>query len=710
MDIAQAIEDIKLFCDPFTEVAQKPVTGKKRIILTRNGKELTYDIDVATGKISAKHRKAEYKNIKGLMASSEFSDIKRFAETQKRFFSQAKEKAIIDSEINFDGKSILAKDLDESIIPASGKVTLVLLDGPAGIGKTFQITQLAKAQSNKFILDNISPPVLHISSSGRRLSNFRDVLAATTQEMGASFTGRHVPMLVRYGLLIAAIDGFDELVDADGYEDSWRALREFIEEIGDSGKVVLAARDTFLDEQELIERISTDKKNAIDLKLAHIKLATPEAATNYLANAKWSTSELESEITKDVFSHNSYALRPFFLSILKDSSGWSKVQSEGFRAFLVNNLIDREAKILARTLGSITSESVVPHLNSLFEEVSLEMASRENNLIETEHLAFLTEYCFGDLLDEGSKRKLTHKSGSISLLELSEFKEKRRFPHTEIQYYFLGKSLVTQLAKRAVPSELRRTILSAEHLEVFAEVFTSSEQTAKKAIDYLYSTISGDSSNDGLASNGGAMVLLGFAIGLIDRIDYIMVNDATFAGGTPKGILQEVTVSRLDICSADVSNVIFEQVKIGSLVVNSLTKFGSSIPQIDALEIRGESPRIERDPEAIAAFVQDHITESDPKEFRNHPAVNLLEKIARRSIRYCYLRDGGGDDDEGSFLLRDEQWSLVKTVLKAHDRVEIKKGKPMHGRPAALIRIKRPIELLDFTVPETQEIISAIVK
>ena len=707
MSTTQAIEDIKLFCDPFTEIAQKPVAGKKRIILTRNGRELTFDIDVETGRISAKHKKAEYKDIRTLIASSEFSDIKRFAETQKRFFSQTKEKPLIESEISYSGNDILARDLDDNIKITEGKVTLVLLDGPAGVGKTFQITELAKAQYKKFLSDNLSPPVLVISSSGRRLSNFKDVLAATTQEMGASFTGAHVPMLVRHGLLIAAIDGFDELVDADGYEDSWRALKDFIEEIGNSGKVILAARDTFLDEQELISRISAENKEAIDLKIAHIKLATIETATQYLSTSKWKAADLDQEITSDIFSNNSYALRPFFLSVLRDAGGWSNVNSEGFRSFLVNNLIDRESKILSKTFGTLKSEDVVPSLNSLFEEVSLEMASRENNLIEIDHLAFLTDYCFGELLDDNARRKLTHKAGSISLLETSDIKDKRKFPHTEVQYYFLGNALVAQLAKKTIPSVLRRTILSAEHLEVFAEVFTRAEQTAKKAMDYLHATINGDSSNDGLASNGGAMVLLGFAMGLSDRIDYLVVNDATFAGGSPVGVLQDVTISRLDVCGSDVSKVNFDKVKIGTLVANKFTLFGHSVPSIDALEVRGDNPRTERDPAEIDTFIRNHFANADIGKLREHPAVYLLEKVARRSVRYCYLRDG--DDDEGSFMLRDEHWPQVKSVLLAHDRMEVKKGKPMHGRPAALMRIKRPIELIDYNSLETLRIVEQLI-
>jgi hypothetical protein len=60
-------------------------------------------------------------------------------------------------------------------------------------------------------------------------------------------------------------------------------------------------------------------------------------------------------------------------------------------------------------------------------------------------------------------------------------------------------------------------------------------------------------------------------------------------------------------------------------------------------------------------------------------------------------------------MLRDEQWPHVKNILTKHDRIEVKKGKPMHGRPAALMRVKRPIELLDYTLPETLKIIEDII-
>lgn len=85
-----------------------------------------------------------------------------------------------------------------------------------------------------------------------------------------------------------------------------------------------------------------------------------------------------------------------------------------------------------------------------------------------------------------------------------------------------------------------------------------------------------------------------------------------------------------------------------------------------------------------------------------------MEKLARRSNRYCYIREEG--DDEGSFLLKDDRWPILKNILKKHNRIDIKVKKPMHGRPAPLFRIKNPMELLNHSLPETIKILDDILK
>ncbi|HBP1012163.1 TPA: hypothetical protein L5R05_006042 [Pseudomonas aeruginosa] len=709
MDIEKITKDILAFSDPFTDSKIKNPAGKRRVELTRNARELAFDIDKTSGRISSRHRKADYQNLKSLLASPEFCDIRRLADTQHRYYSRQEHSPEIPAEITINNKKIPAENLAEKISSIDGKISLTLLDGPAGVGKTHQIKQLAKKQAANFLSDNQSPPVLHISSGGRRLSNFPDVLAATTQEIGACFNGKQVPILVRHGLIIAAIDGFDELVDADGYEDSWRALQHFLNDVGDSGQIILAARDTFIDQQELLERINKENFENIKLELGHINLVSPDSAIEYLSKSPhWKPDDINSEITRDILSEGSYALRPFFLNVLRDAGGWEKVKDEGFRSYLVNSLILREAKIISSTLKGLDAQEVIPPLHHLFSEISLEMAIRENNLIDLEHLSFIMSYVFDGVTDDASIRKLSHKSGSTSLLEITNEKDKRKFPHSEIQYYFFAHAILEALAGKSTPSVLRRTILGNEQLEVFAEVFASKEKQAKDATTYLYSELNKDLTADSLSNNGSAITLLAFSLGLLNRLDYLTVNEATFAAGSPSGVLNDFSASRIDACGADLTDVTFEKTRITTLVIDEYTKFGKSYPQIDSLEIRGPNSRIERSPEIISSELSKHSIATSEKNYSENPAIKLLEKLARRSNRYCYIREEG--DDEGSFLLKDDRWPILKNILEKHNRIDIKVKKPMHGRPAPLFRIKNPMELLNHSLPETIKILDDILK
>ncbi|WP_175917585.1 hypothetical protein [Burkholderia pyrrocinia] len=703
-------QDVIAFADPFTEQKIKRVQGKNRIDLIRNGRDVIYELHPETGAVTAKHRERTYPNMRSLLASEEFANIAKFAETQRRLFDRKSKGLTIPSAIKLGDVTVTSNELAGRIVNESEKTVLILLDGPAGVGKTFQVEQLARVQASKCVLGAVVPPVLHISSQGRRLSNFRDVLAATTQEMGAAFGARQVSILVRHGLLIAAIDGFDELVDADGYEDAWLALKEFVDDVGGGGTIILAARDTFVEEQELLRRIER-ADGSVSLQMGHIQSVAPEEATQWLVRAcNWKAADIDADITADILYEGSYALRPFFLKSLGEAGGWVNVVDSGPRTFLADSLVWREAKLVAQQLGGVTANEIAPALTNLFQEIALEMAARETDSVEVDHLAFLTHYCFEGVLDDKAVRKLLHKAGSFALLEPTLTKGRRKFTHTELQYYFLGGALLRSLESRSIPMVLRRSAVGAEHLDVFAEVFANDEDKARRASEFLSSVVTSDISADSLATNGGAIAVLAFSLGLIGRLDYLTVIDAIFAGDAPEGEFAESTINRLDVSGSNISRIKFTNVNVGTLVVSSSTKFGESIPNLEVLEIRsGEGALIERDREKIREYISVRTFSDKLASYAHSPSVTLLERVARRAVRYFYLRQHG-DDDEGAFLLKDENWPNVKAILEVNNRIEIKKGRPMHGRPSPLIRVINPKGLLDYLDQDTQRIFDELLK
>jgi hypothetical protein len=195
------------------------------------------------------------------------------------------------------------------------------------------------------------------------------------------------------------------------------------------------------------------------------------------------------------------------------------------------------------------------------------------------------------------------------------------------------------------------------------------------------------------------------ALNRIERLDFADVLEASLGGLTPKGTISDSRFSRLDACGADMSELVFRSVGVDTLIVDESTVFGRDIPAISQLEVRTlGSEKVLRSPKAIEAWIG---TRERPNVRTDNPATRLLEKVARRSVRNFYLRLSG-DEDAGSALLKDPMWEVVSKVLQKHDRLEVHRARPMHGRPSPLIRVKNPIALLDDSDKDTVKIFSDV--
>lgn len=701
--IEQDVIDICTFADPFTETRSKAGPKGTNVEMVKNGRPLKLELK-ASGVVSEVGGRAlAFPSVNSLLASDRFANLGQLAATQLLAAKAMIVKNRIPTHVRIAKQSFDTVGLAEKLGRSSeGRLRLMLLDGPAGIGKTFQIQQLVTQQAARLQKGDPAAPILHVSSKGRRLSNLQDVLAAATQEMNAGFFAKHVPTLVRRGLLIVAIDGFDELVDADGYEDSWLALKRFVEDVRNGGSMLLAARDTFIEEQELLVRIARSR-DEIELVSGEVRGPSSTEALQWLSGSpSWKPAELQSDDATDLLREGSYALRPFFLRELWGIKSWSEMVESGPRTFLVNRLLNREAKLIAQQLGGTSAEKIQPALSSLLQEVALEMAERETDAAEVEHVAFLTQFCFEGLVDEASIRKLMHKSGSLALLELSIDKGYRKFPHSEVRHYFLAMSLLASLQSGSLPVLLRRYVLNTEELDVFAEVFLNSSEGSMVAAQYCATLLSSEASNDALAPNLSSLVTLFFSLGYLSRVDFAETVEATLAGGAPEGVISGSKFGRLDVTGADLSGVQFSAVDVATLVVDESTMVGGSYPTVSALEVRtldGNST-IRGQKEILEWFT----TRKRAASSGENRAARLLEKVARTSIRQFYLR-ATGDEDTGSALMSDSLWPLVSKVLSKHGRLEVHRAKPMHGRPSPLIRIKNPMALLDSNDKETRRIL-----
>ena len=192
------------------------------------------------------------------------------------------------------------------------------------------------------------------ASPGRRLAGLNDALAQSIQLLRAKFTYDQTPVLIRHNLLQIAVDGFDELVDPEGYKDAWFALRDYFDDVSAGGPIVLRRKRYIFDQQSFLDQISASNRN---LTLVHVRLqpSTPSTARAWLRDKGWSEKDIKNPYTNTVLRARVLCSWAYFLSKLASARSWSTIESKDLspRAFLVENFLAREAKLLSTQAFSI---------------------------------------------------------------------------------------------------------------------------------------------------------------------------------------------------------------------------------------------------------------------------------------------------------------------------------------------------------------------
>lgn len=222
---------------PFADLGTAPpsvVVGpsNKSLNLVRNGDDTRIEAQgTALFEFIGTAAPLRHSSFKALLASERYGAMRSWA---------AQQSLLLRTEISTDDKLIeqtglLNSSIEEiglaaidDVLAASqtdGTTRVMLIDGPAGIGKTNFINYLSLRRSDS-ITQLQRPLLLHVESRGRQLSYIYDLIAFSLQRLRSRVTFDQIPVLVKHGLVTIAIDGFDELADPNGIV--WRGLRSTI--------------------------------------------------------------------------------------------------------------------------------------------------------------------------------------------------------------------------------------------------------------------------------------------------------------------------------------------------------------------------------------------------------------------------------------------------------------------------------------------------
>ena len=458
------------------------MTNRLIVRMIRGGDELQLEfLNSRDGKVIEHSpnggRPRSHASYKALLASETFSDLRLWADHQKTVLRDTLQS--VDARIHVEGVlSGTADTLDIDALDArlrptdcnAPSIRVMLIDGPAGIGKTKFIEFLAASRASRYLATR-RPLVLHVQSRGRVLTFLQDLIAFSLQRLRLTVTFDQLPVLVRHGLVTLAIDGFDELGDPNGYDLAWGQVNELVTQIRGKGTLILAGRETFIGRERVSRKITSLGQHDL-LEALSLQPPDPSDAKDWLRARHWSDSDIAS--ADALFDRGSYALRPFFLVQLADREVVSTIRESAAGhplAFLVEMMLEREVDKFPDALNRVLSvEQRRDFVRSLLREIARHMADDQTEAVDEVSIAWLVEFAAPEGLDPESLALLKNRAAAVAFLENDDAPRYRRFAHAQLFNYFLAELAIDAVSNDEVPKFIRRNILGADFLAALSDL------------------------------------------------------------------------------------------------------------------------------------------------------------------------------------------------------------------------------------------------
>ncbi len=729
IDLTSRCEELAVFADIGTEPPRSMAHGSRHVIgMCRNGEELEFEFeDSGNGRVIERHPDGSvlrtHKSYRALLASENFGHLRRWADQQKKLLKEDPQKSAnripvqgLLSKTEPQGGSPLmdVEGLDQVLSSTKqrgpGSVHIMLIDGPAGIGKTKFIEFLAQSRAEKFLIEQ-RPLVLHVQSRGRVLTFLQDLIAFSLQRLRLAVTFDQLPVLVRHGLVTLAIDGFDELGDPNGYDLAWSQVNDLITQVRGEGTLILAGRETFIGPERIEQNIPTlrtdDFVNALSLQPPY-----PDVARKWLRNQGWHWKDIDS--IGPLLEPGSYALRPLFLAQVAKSDIAETIGSrpDNPLALLIEWMIEREAGKFGDPVERIMDdEQRRTFVQRLLQEIACHLADDQTEAIDEVMIAWLAEFVSPENIDQEVLRILKNRAAVLALLENDDRPNYRRFAHSQLYNHFLGSAMIDAILDGEMPKFVRRNILGADFLGTFSDLALHAAESEPQRIQdffqHVYDRVRTHSTVDRGPRNLGALLITMLpAMEETDdlRIEGLDVDESLIRGTAPAAALVKSAVNQLDVRGADIHSVIFENCMIGTLIVDQTTRVPESCP-VPAL-IRHERPGdgggdVIREPERVEAWLSRHgrtrpgLQEADtglvPNDLRDNDLVKLLGRVCRS--RSFWIPERKSSEDRIHKFVDNPRWPDVFEVLKRHGFV-LEENFSSSGPRNVFFHVKRSKDIL----------------
>lgn len=490
------VRDLATFADLGTDPPE-PVVLKDVLVfrMFREGEHIELRFhDEGDGKVIERSLEAggmvrKHASYRALLATERFGNLRRWADNQRKSFREVNQVDYMEIKgtISSDGTdppvdlTVDWNGFDDFLVSQArneDSVRIMLIDGPAGIGKTTFIESLARSRAEKFLQPmgrTRRPLILHVQSRGRVLTFLQDLIAFSLQRLRLAVTFDQFPVLVRHGLVTMAIDGFDELGDPNGYDLAWSQVNELIDHVRGAGTLILAGRETFFDRKRVRDKLEKLRRQdgVDDLSL---QLPEPAAAKRWLVrHGEWTEDTIEKDVGI-LFERGSYALRPVFLRQLAAPEAVSLIRDSHAQhtlSFLVDLMIRREAGKFGNPVESVMDEEQRRgYVWSFLREVARYLADDQTEALEDRVVAWLAEVAAPEGITAETLGIIKNRAAVMAFLANDDLPGYRRFVHSQVFNHVLANVTIDTISnsKDEMPKYIRRNLLGADFLTSFSDL------------------------------------------------------------------------------------------------------------------------------------------------------------------------------------------------------------------------------------------------
>ncbi len=548
------------------------------------------------------------------------------------------------------------------------------------------------------------------------LQNIMDLMAFSLQTLRLNVTYDQVPVLVRHGLIVLAIDGFDELGDPNGYELAWAQVNELVVGARGQGSILLAGRETFVGRDRLTSALQGFRPDSDDLYTFTLQPITPTLAKQWLKERGWTDSIFSQENVAPLFEPGSYALRPFFLVELAGEGVRDQVENgevDDLMWFLVETMIDREATKFGDDVARVTSEEQRRNFVIRFlGEVARDLAENQTEAISNDSLMWIAELVAHETVTASLVGILKNRASVVAFLADDDRRGYKRFSHAQLLNHFLSRITVDAILESEIPKYVRRNIFGSEFLARFVDVTRHVAKDrlstfAKRAISLISEYGDQDRTRRNLAA-----VVLATTSTLDADFNLVLVNvaidEALIVETACPLTLESVIITQLDAREADLRAFSFGgNCHVISLIADAGTAVPIGFPHPQRVQL---PERMLVDPTDIASWLaarsphaDDEISRIDqlPARVRKHDLFKLIGRIGR--YRPFWLREGDhrGFDRGAERILDDPYWPKLRDTLIKHELVTVRDVQAS-GSGGRFFHVRRKSDLLAKSTDDPQ--------